>query len=101
MTTLGENSNEIRRWAKNSKVVERPLEDEILLMDDEASAIFNLNSVGAAVWRLLSQPITREEIVAVLITAFPEGDAKQVQADVDALLEQLYSKGLVSQQIKD
>lgn len=100
MTSLGANSKNSRQWVKDSTVVERIIEDELLLLDDEAGAIFNLNAVGAAVWRLLYQPITSEEIVTVVVAAFPENEESQIQTDVDLLIQQLYSKGLISQQVK-
>lgn len=83
-------------FIKGHSVEERTIEDEFLLVNEETGAIFNLNPLGAAVWRLLRQPITSGEIIHVLAVAFPEVAEEQIQTDVRLLLRQLSTKGLIS-----
>ncbi|WP_163338306.1 PqqD family protein [Desulfopila sp. IMCC35008] len=76
-------------------VKERCIDDELLLMDEQAGTIFNLNSIGAAVWRLLEQPKSPVEIIQVLAAAFPGVAKKQVEKDVYELIGKLNDMGLV------
>lgn len=100
MIKFGASSADLTLWKSESTIEERTLEDELLLIDEGIGAIFTLNPLGTAVWRLLSQPMTRGEIVTVVAAAFPLISEKQIQEDVDALLEQLHNKGLISRQIE-
>ena len=40
-------------YVKRTKILEKILDDELLLIDNEADVIFNLNPLGTAVWRLI------------------------------------------------
>jgi len=82
-------------------IKERCIQDEYLLMDEVAGIIFNLNSLGAAIWRLLENPTANDEIAQVLAVAFPEITQGQIQEDVEALLRQLEGKGLISFEVEE
>ena len=70
------------------------VEGERFLADAEGAAIHHLNLVGGAIWGLLQEPIGRDEIVDVLRAAFPDADARQIDADVDELLAALTRREL-------
>jgi len=73
----------------------RSIDDEILVIDDAAGVILNLNPTGAAVWKLLESPTCCEQIVAVLTAAFPEIAKQQIAEDVQTILDQLEERGLI------
>jgi hypothetical protein len=77
-------------------IVERTIEDELLIIDELEDTIFSLNPLGAAVWRLLDTPATVEEIVHVLTTAFPDQARERISEDVESLVQSLKNSGLVS-----
>lgn len=88
--------NEKVVFIRRSEGIEvRSIDDEILVIDEVAGVIFNLNPTGAAVWKLLESPTSCEQIVAVLTTAFPEISEQQIVKDVQVILKQLEEKGLV------
>lgn len=72
----------------------RCIDDEILVIDEAAGVIFNLNPIGKAVWKLLETPTSCEQIVEILTAAFPEVAPQQIAEDVEAILGQLESNGL-------
>jgi hypothetical protein len=70
--------------------------DRTVLLNAESEEYFSLNSTGRAVWSLLCDGTTRTEIVHTLVSRFT-GDAEQISADVNALLEKMFCRGLISQ----
>ena len=80
---------------RNHRIVDRSLEDEILLVNNEIDSIFNLNPIGAAVWNFLREPRSLEEIINTLVLAFPDMQESQIRADTTNLINQLIEKELV------
>jgi hypothetical protein len=56
------------------------------LADHSGLAVHRLNQGSAAIWRLLEEPMTLDEIVGVLTSAFPDADPPQVTSDTKAVL---------------
>jgi hypothetical protein len=65
------------------------------LADAEGARIHHLNPIGSAIWQLLAEPATIEDLVATLGKAFPEVEAKQLQADVSAFVTCIAERGLL------
>ena len=82
-------------YIRNPDIIEKRLDDELLLIDDAEDVIFNLNPVGTAVWHFLESPRTRPEILHVLYAAFPDIPTQQIDRDTDVLLTQLQDRRLV------
>jgi hypothetical protein len=81
------------RQAPGIEVIE--VDGDSFLADRDGAAIHRLNAVGSAIWGLLREPIAADEIVDLLLQAFPGLDAGQVEKDVGELLEQLRRKHLL------
>jgi len=71
------------------------VDDQSFLADGQGATIHQLNSVGSAIWSLLSEPITLEEVTAILLTAFPEMESAQVETDLSSLIDELMAKNLL------
>lgn len=56
------------------------------LADGAGLAVHRLNQGSAAIWRLLEEPMTLDDIVGVLTDAFPDADPPQVVSDTRAVL---------------
>ena len=80
---------------RRSGISEIKSDSEAFLADATGSAIHHLNPVGSAIWHLLGQPITIEQIIGLLLVAFPDEEANQVEADVHKLIATLKSKNLL------
>jgi hypothetical protein len=73
----------------------RERDGQAFLTDAEELVIFNLNATGAAVWRLIEQPTRFDELVAVFIAGFPDGDPADLTADLTRLIHHLSVNNLV------
>lgn len=82
-------------YTRRPGIIVKSLEDEVLLIDEVTDSIFNLNQMGTAVWNLLNEPRTIEEIVVVLQAAFPDISPEIIKKDTNRLLERLVDKGLL------
>jgi hypothetical protein len=77
-------------------VVWREVGAEVVILDLTSNNYFGLNSIGSRVWHLIAQNRPIDEIVTTLLGEF-DVDAEQLQADIQELIEQLESKGLLIQ----
>lgn len=82
-------------YLRNPKVTETRLGAEHFLASPEGKAIHHLNPIGAAVWQLMAEPSTLNQLVDPLHTAFPQVAREQIEQDVRNLLEILIAKRLV------
>jgi hypothetical protein len=68
---------------------------EHFLANPQGKAIHHLNPIGAAVWQLMVEPSTLDELVEPLHAAFPQIPRTQIEHDVRRLLDVLIAKRLV------
>jgi len=73
----------------------RQMDDQVFLADPDTDVLFHLNPVGSAVWRLLEQPTSIDEVTGLLTEAFPDAPAGQISTDVSALYDELLRNGLI------
>lgn len=71
------------------------LEDDSFIADREGAAIHHLNIIGTAIWTLLAEPVQIDEMIELLMAAFPEIDADSTREDVTVLINELVDKGLL------
>ncbi|NNK94002.1 MAG: PqqD family protein [Desulfobacterales bacterium] len=84
-----------QKLIRNPKIVDRSLEDELILVNNEVDSIFNLNPIGSSVWSFLQEPRSLEEIINTLILAFPDMQERQIRTDTTNLINQLVEQELV------
>ncbi len=70
---------------------------QLFLADRKGAAIRRLDQVGNAIWSLLEQPKSVEEISDLLVTAFPDLNQSQVEIDVRGLISELLANDLLNQ----
>ncbi len=78
----------------SADVIFRDLEGEAVLLDLASGRYFGLNAVGTRIWTLLASGATVEAIVAALAAEL-DADADQIARDVEELLAELATRGLV------
>ncbi len=71
------------------------VDGESFLADVQGAAIHHLNPIGSAIWTLLAEPMTFDEMVKLLLVAFPEASGDQVESDVATLIKTLMSRQLL------
>lgn len=81
------------RRNRNIDIVQ--VDDQCFLADRKGAAIYHLNPIGSAIWNLLADPMTQNEVSEVLTTAFPDIDSGQVQRDIDSLVSDLRQLSLL------
>jgi coenzyme PQQ synthesis protein D (PqqD) len=84
-----------RRVTRNGDVVMREVDDATFLVGPRDDGVFYLNTTGAAVWRLLAEPLDVDEMVGILTGAFPDAPVGQVRDDVAKLIEDLDGRGFL------
>jgi hypothetical protein len=65
-----------------------------VILQLESGMYHGLNAVGAAIWALLREPRSVEEIQQAILAEFAV-DAERCQRDVMALLSKLEAEGLI------
>jgi Coenzyme PQQ synthesis protein D (PqqD) len=71
------------------------LGDRLYLADAMGRAIHRIDPVGAAVWLILAEPTTPDEIAALLAETFPEISRAQISADLQRLIAQFDANNLI------
>jgi hypothetical protein len=67
----------------------------LYLADPEGRAIQRMDPLAAAIWEMLEEPATPEELEKALGDAFPETQREQIAGDVRGVLAGLAEAGLV------
>lgn len=84
------------RYAHGSGVVQREIDDAVFLVKAGDESVFHLNALGGAVWRLLAEPTSIDEVMEILSSAFPDVALEQIEADVTKLIRRLDRRRLVA-----
>ena len=74
----------------------REVEGEIVGLDLAAREYVSINRTGAAIWPLLVEGATREELAEKLIAQF-EIERAQAVTDADVFVAQLAERGLLTE----
>ena len=67
----------------------------MVILNLESGIYFSLSGVGSRFWELIAEGVSREDAVQRL-TAEYKVDASQLESDLDTLLRDLSTEGLVS-----
>ncbi len=84
------------RYRRNPDVVERSVDDTVFLVEPDSQAIYHLEAVGAALWRLLENPTEIADAVDLLHQAFPDVARDHIERDVTRVIADLESRGLIA-----
>jgi hypothetical protein len=79
---------------RNPEVAFREVDGETVMLSVETGKYYGLNTVATRIWALLAQPMTVDEICAVIVAEF-EVDDETCRRDVLELAGQLAADGLV------
>lgn len=82
------------RYRRNPEVSVTELDGEVFLVEPDSQEVFYLDAMGAGLWRLIAEPQSLQEAVAVYLAAFPDADPETVESDLQAALRTLLDRGL-------
>ena len=77
-------------------MTETAIDRDLFLVNPGRQGIYHLNATGAALWRLLAEPIGVEQAVAILHHAFPDVARAQIERDVTKVMAELTARGLIA-----
>jgi hypothetical protein len=75
----------------------REVEGEIVALDLDRSEYIAVNRTGAAIWPLLAEGASRDQLSARLVTEYGI-DQESAARDVDAFVESLSERDLLAQE---
>ncbi len=70
-------------FQRNENILERDVDGQFFLIDNERGKIHALDPFATGIWRLLENPISVNDIVAVFLAAFPDRQPKEIRRHVD------------------
>ncbi len=82
-------------WARHPSVAVRRSGTSTLLWHSDHATTFHLNAVAAAIWTLLAEAQTGEDIVAILGEAFPDQAEENLRRDLAGLFAGLAEEELI------
>jgi len=81
---------------QNKGVQKIKIDGESFLTSSDGQAIYHLDMVGSGIWELLSEQISKDEIIEILATAFPETDKATIEKDTLKVLSTLKINNLIT-----
>jgi len=85
-----------RHYTRSEGITERQVDDVIFLVNPDNEALYHLNSVGAALWRLLEIETSGEQAADIICQAFPDADPTTVKTDIVKLIAELADHHLIT-----
>ena len=82
-------------YQQNSGIETAPLQDEVILFHPSSGKFFVLNRTSSFIWSSLSEPSTPKQIFEKLQISFRKTENSDMMLDVDTVLEQMVSQGLI------
>lgn len=76
-------------------VVFRDLAGESVLLNLSTGTYFGLDAVGTRLWHIIAEHGSTELVIETLLAKY-DVDALRLQKDVEALIDQLLAKGLLT-----
>jgi hypothetical protein len=83
------------KYFRNPGVTETAVDAELFLVDPDTQEVFYLDEAGAALWRLIGEPLSFDEILGVFGAAFPDVAPDRIADDLKRSLDRLLGPGLV------
>jgi len=76
-------------FKRNENILERDVDGQFFLIDNERGKIHALDPFAVGIWRLLENPVSVNDIVAVFLSAFPERQPKEIRRHIDQFVATL------------
>jgi hypothetical protein len=83
------------RLTQSPGVEERSNKGSTFLVTPGSGALHHMSSLAMVIWRQFDEAKTVNEILALLVAAFPGENPAKVEEDLDDLVEELRQKNLL------
>lgn len=81
------------------QVVHRDLANESVLLNLDTGTYYGLDAVGTRLWHLVAEHGSTESVIDILLAEY-DVDAPRLHKDVNALIDQLLAKGLLTTDVE-
>ena len=78
----------------SSEVLAQEVDGETVLLDLQSECYFGLDEVGTRIWQLLQEQGELQKVFDTMLEEY-DVDAKQLENDLNELLEKLLDEGLI------
>ena len=82
------------RYRRNAAVLSAEVDDDVVALQADRGFAYGMEDVTAAVWRVLEQPRSVDELVELMREQFDVGKA-ECRADLTELLDEMSREGLI------
>jgi len=82
------------KYIRNSKTISGRLHEEMVMMDMDQGKYFSLNQTATAIWELLENPLTVEELCDRLMDEY-EVDREQCLEEVKEYIDEMTKLRLI------
>ena len=82
------------RYRRNASVLSAEVDDDVVALQADRGFAYGMEDVTAAVWRVLEQPKSLDELVELLREQFDVGEA-ECRADLTELLDEMSRESLI------
>ena len=76
------------KYKRAEHVIGSSLDDAMILTSTESDKFYGMNKVASKIWGLLEQPISKEEVITMLLERF-DVEHDQCKKDVDLFFDEM------------
>ena len=76
----------------------RQVDEDVFLVHPGGVGIYNLNPTAAAIWRLMGEEMTGDEMAEIMFVAFQAIPPERIKSDVENVLVELLNEGFAIKQ---
>ena len=87
-------------FRKNSQVVAKAKDEDLMLLNTETAEIITLNFVAAFIWSSIDGVKTLDEIIKALHEKFPDATVDDLKQDVGRVIQRLRSKKFIQNTLR-
>lgn len=84
------------KYTISSNSLYQELDGEAVILNTKSGQYYSLNEVGTRIWELLSEGLSKDEIVSAITEEY-EVSPEQAVRDVSELIKDLITSGLVEE----
>jgi hypothetical protein len=82
-------------YCRNPDALVEILDGESFLVLGDQDAIFYLNPIAGAIWRMLAEPLSEAQAAMLVSAAFPDLDRQGVRRDIRILFKEMSARKLI------
>lgn len=82
-------------YVRNPAVSATEIDAETFLVEPDGGEVFYLDEVSSALWRLLGDAYSEDDIIDTFATAFPDTGREKISSDIRSALNDMIGRSLV------